>query len=139
MNTALVYLDASALVRLVQKERESVALWEWLSDRHECLSSALAAVEVRRAVRRAGAGDAVLGIAEAVLGRLTLVRVDEEVLALASRLPGRDLRTLDAIHVATALSLGDLPGAFVTYDRRLAAAAARHGLSVVHPGAEPLE
>ena len=139
MNAGLVYLDASALIRLVQRERESVALWEWLSDRHESVSSSLAAVEVRRAVRRAGAGEAVLGIAEAVLERLTLVRIDEEVLALASRLPGRDLRTLDAIHVATALSLGDLPGAFVTYDRRLATAAARHGLSVVHPGSERVE
>ncbi len=65
---------------------------------------------------------------------MTLIRVDEPVLGLASRLGPQVLRTLDAIHLATALSMGDDPEAFITYDDRLAAAAQGLKLRVLQPG-----
>jgi predicted nucleic acid-binding protein len=73
-----------------------------------------------------------------VLASIVLVRVDEPVLLRAAALRDPSLRALDAIHLATALSLGDDPEAFVTYDARLARAAARQGMVVVHPGSRQL-
>jgi predicted nucleic acid-binding protein len=110
-----------------------------LAGRPEAISSRLASVEVLRAVKRGAAPDETEQRARAVLDRPTLAAVDDTVLDLAGRLPGPDLRSLDAIHLATALSLGDLPEAFVTYDRRLAEAARAHGLTVVQPGSSALE
>ena len=72
--------------------------------------------------------------ADAVLNRITLVKLDEPVLRLASRVGPRVLRTIDAIHLATALSMGDDPEAFITYDDRLAAAARILRLRVLQPG-----
>ncbi len=138
MTGGLVYLDASAIVKLVRRERESAELAEWLTLRDEAVSSSLASVEVRRALRRAAAPADMLKEAEHQLQVVTLVAIASHVLDLAGRLPGGHLRSLDAIHVATALTLGDLPEALVTYDKRLADAARRHGLTVVHPGAEVL-
>ena len=85
MSGDLAYLDSSALVKLLHRERETGALYEWLDERRDHVSSALAMVEVYRAVRRAGLGDAVLAEVQAMLARVTLVRMDEEVLNLASR------------------------------------------------------
>lgn len=138
MTGGLVYLDASAIVKLVRRERESAELAEWLTLRDEAVSSALASVEVRRALRRAAAPADVLNEAEHQLELVTLVSLAPHVLALAGRLPGDHLRSLDAIHLATALTLGELPESLVTYDKRLADAARRHGLAVVHPGVDTL-
>jgi predicted nucleic acid-binding protein len=134
----LVYLDASAIVKLVGRERESAELAEWLSLRDEAVSSALSSMEVRRALRRAGASAEAFREAERQLQLVTLVEVQSPVLELAGRIPGAHLRSLDAIHLATALSIGALPDAFLTYDARLADAATRQGLAVVHPGADAL-
>jgi len=131
-----VYLDASAIVKLVVPERETDALLDALARWPDRVSSALARVEIHRALWRAGAARAVRARADAVLAALVLVRLDDQVLSRASSFRDPALRALDAIHLATALSLGDDPDAFVTYDARLAVAARRQRLNVEHPGAD---
>ena len=129
-----VYLDTSAIVKLVVPEAETEALLSALERWPDRLSSAVAAVELHRALRRAGASRAVRARADAVLSALVLVRVDDPVLQRAAALGDRFLRSLDALHLATALSLGDDPDGFITYDARLARAARRQRLAVSHPG-----
>jgi predicted nucleic acid-binding protein len=134
VNVLPVYLDSSALLKLVVLEHESEALEEALKRSPDWVSTAMAAVECRRALIRVRAPAGVARRADAVLNRTTLVKVDEPVLRLASRIGPHVLRTLDAIHLATAMSLGDDPEAFVTYDDRLAAAARLLKLRVLQPG-----
>ena len=132
------YLDASAIVKLVVVEPESDALVQALARWPDRVSSALARVEVHRALWRARASRAVHARADAVLTALVLVRPDESVLAQAAAFRDPQLRTLDAVHLATALTLGDDPDAFITYDARLARAAGRLRLPVQHPGVDRL-
>ena len=129
----MLYLDSSAIVKLVAPEPESGALVARLRSDPETVSSALAGVEVLRAVRRTGAAVEMLGRAEAVLDRIGLVAMDSGVLRRASMLEPTDLRTLDAIHLATALTLGPEIVGLVTYDARLAQAASRAGLAALAP------
>lgn len=136
MSVLPVYLDASAIVKLVVPERETDALLEALARWPDRVSSALARVEIHRALWRAGAARALRARADAVLAALVLVRLDDQVLSRASSFRDPALRALDAIHLATALSLGDDPDAFLTYDARLAVAARRQRLNVEHPGAD---
>ena len=109
---------------------------EALSDWPERISSALAGVEVLRAVRRAGAAERVRERAERVISGIGLVHVDETVLSGAARLEPPDLRTLDAIHLATALSAGEDLGVMICYDARLTQAAASLGVATMAPGTE---
>jgi predicted nucleic acid-binding protein len=132
----LLYLDSSALVKLILPEAESGALLESLKSWPACVTSELARVEVVRAARRAAADPAVEQRAEEVMAALHLLRVDTEILDRAARLEPRTLRSLDAVHLASALSLGDDLGAIAVYDAALAAAAAACGLKVVMPGEE---
>jgi uncharacterized protein len=128
-----LYLDASALVKLVAEERESLALRTFLSGHPVRISSALTRVEVTRAVGRSALGAVGRRRAQEALARVALVRLDDGILDAAGKLPPTGLRTLDALHLATAISIGpDLDG-FVTYDRRLADAATAAGLDVVTP------
>lgn len=131
-NQSLLYLDSSALVKLVVAEPETPALLRLLARWPHRISSALARVEVVRAVKRAGAGPAVRRRATRVLARVALVRIDQPVLAAAARAAPPELRTLDAIHLATARSLDGLAG-IVTYDGRLGRAASRARLKVWSP------
>lgn len=128
----VAYLDSSALVKLVVSEPESRALLSHLATRPARLSSSLARVEVVRAVR--GAGPAAVHRARAVLARIDLVQLDDALLDAAAELAGDALRSLDAIHVATALALGEDLAEIVTYDRRMADAAGALGLAVSAPG-----
>ncbi len=131
-----LYLDSSAIVKLIVAEDESSALIESVIGRR-LVSSRLATAEVPRAVRRiVGERLAPSRLLEGLddeLDRFALVPVDEIVLDIAGRFVDPFLRTLDAIHLASALSLDDLRG-FVTYDHRQAAAARRMGLAVEDPG-----
>jgi hypothetical protein len=129
----LVYLDSSALVKLVVTEPESTALMDLLRTRPDRVSSAIALTEVPRALRRAGFGTAERRRARALLARVALVDVDRRILAAAAVLDPPTLRTLDAIHLATALAVRDDLVALVTYDRRLRAAAERAQLDVLAP------
>ena len=129
----MVYLDSSAIVKLVVPEPESEALGRFLAGHEDRVASGLVRVEVLRALRRTRGGSrAALRRAEQVLEGIALVAVDEAILRDAAALgPGR-LRSLDAIHLATALSLDGLE-ALVTYDLRLRAAAVEAGLKVESP------
>jgi uncharacterized protein len=129
-----VYLDSSAILKLIVPETESAALLEALAEWPDPVSSRLAEVECLRALKRVSAPPRVRARAAQVFEAVTLVQLDEVVLRLAATVGPRELRTLDAIHLATALSLGDMPDAFVTYDERLAAAARPLRLAVLQPG-----
>jgi predicted nucleic acid-binding protein len=125
------YVDSSALVKLAVREPESAALRRYLARRRPLVSSALARTEVVRALLPVGP-DAVRRGRE-VMARVDLLRVSDRVLDAAGLLEPFALRSLDAIHLASAEQLGsDLRG-FVTYDERLAAAAADRGFRVVRP------
>jgi predicted nucleic acid-binding protein len=127
----ITYVDASAIVKLVVRERESAALRRYLRRHGAPVSSALARTEVMRAVLPFGA--AALRRAREVLGRFELVRVNDRVLATAGELEPPELRSLDAIHLATACMLGASLGRVVTYDSRMAAGAKALGLAVAAP------
>ena len=130
----MIYLDSSALMKLVRREEETEALHRWLLERREqpVVSSELGRVEVLRAARRAGGP--VMTEARAVVGDLDLIPLDRAVQDVACDIGGPMLRTLDALHLASALLLGDALTAFVAYDHRLADGAQAAGLTVVAPG-----
>ena len=128
----MIYLESSALVKLVVAEPESSALRAYLAGQAGRVSSQLTRVEVLRAVRRANRPQTTLRRAERALERIALTPVDEQILAQAASLDPPGLRSLDAIHLATALSLDGLD-ALVTYDRRLSDAATDAGLAVASP------
>lgn len=128
----VVYVDSSGLVKLVVREPESAQLEQYLQGSSRRVSSALARVEVVRAVR--GHGAEAVARARRMLRDVHLVQLDEDLLDGAAELEPLHLRSLDAIHLATARSLGDDLGRLVTYDQRLAAAARAIGLAVDAPG-----
>jgi predicted nucleic acid-binding protein len=116
-------------VKLALPEDESAALEAEVRAGH-LVSSEVVEIEVRRAVRRLGAGAA--NAADAPLAGVSLIPLDDRVRDLAARLDPASLRTLDAIHLATALLVGDLD-AVIAYDQRLIDAAREHGLTVLSP------
>lgn len=127
----MVYLDSSALVKLVITETESTALRRYLRAEPRRASCALARVEVIRAVRPHGA--AAVTRARRLLRRLDLVQIDDELLDTAAALDPGIVRSLDAIHLAAAELLGDELTALVTYDHRMTTAAVLIGLTVDTP------
>jgi predicted nucleic acid-binding protein len=134
----VIYLDSCSIVKLVVREDETDALLAWLQTRHEeqVVTSMLAEVEVPRALRRAAPG--FLGVVSSVLIKIDRFEVDAPVRATAGAYSQVNLRSLDAIHLATAENLiasDKEVSAFVTYDKRLASAAQEAGLPVVSPGA----
>ena len=126
-----VYLDSSAGVKLVLGEPQSPALRGWLAGKTEVLSSALFGTELLRAVRREA--PEAIARARAVISGTMLLTIDDEVLELAARLDPLMLRTLDAIHLASAIRLGTDLDALVTYDRRMIGAAQQLGLPAISP------
>ena len=128
----MVYLDASAIVKLVVPEPESAALRGELTRDAEWVSSALARVEVLRALRRTGATVDSVRFAEELLDRMALVAVDQPILNAAASAEPVGLQSLDALHLATVLSLVGVD-AFVGYDERLNAAVSAVGLPVLSP------
>ena len=131
-DSGVVYLDSSALVKLVAAEPETDALIAYLLSRPLQVTSRVATIEVGRAVARHGGIDAARAMA--VLDQVTLIELDAEVADRASGLAPPTMRALDAIHVATALGLRRELDALITYDARLAAGAEVHGLPVAAPG-----
>ncbi|MGH3303128.1 MAG: type II toxin-antitoxin system VapC family toxin [Streptosporangiaceae bacterium] len=128
---AATYLDSSAIVKLAVRESESVALRRYLRHRRPLVSSSLARTEVMRALLPGG--DNAVAAGRKVLTRLDLVRISTGVLDDAAVLLPANLRSLDAIHLATARRLGQDLGAIVTYDERMAGAAKYLGQRVVAP------
>jgi uncharacterized protein len=127
----LLYLDSSAIVKLVVSEPETRALRDVLRFWPERVSSVIARIEVERVARRLGGGT--VRRARTVLSRMALVELGDQVVRSASAIQPTELRTLDAIHLATALSLGEDLGVICAYDARLADAAAATGAEVVAP------
>ena len=126
------YLDTSAAVKLVQEERGSAALLTWMAERERMLaSSSLLHTELLRATRRSRPD--LLAQARALLDHVTLIDVGWEVCERAGLLDPDGMRSLDAIHLASALALAEDLEGLVTYDVRLQEAALAAGLAVVAP------
>jgi uncharacterized protein len=126
-----VYLDTSALVKLVVPEPESAALRAELSQWSRRVSSALVRAELIRASVRVGTG--ARRLAERMLATLDLIAVDDAILDAAGRLRPPELRTLDAIHLASAQVLGSALGGLVAYDTRLLESAKAARLPTIVP------
>jgi predicted nucleic acid-binding protein len=130
---SLVYLDSSAIVKLVIQEPETQVLLRNLSTRRDRVGSALLRVEVPRAARRARASNARLRRLDALLDHVALIAIDDAVLEAAAAVTPAALRALDAIHLATALTVQRDLEELVTYDARLARAATDLGIKIVTP------
>lgn len=127
------YVDTSALVKLVAREAETDELVDWMRDRRWVISD-LHRTELRRAARRVGRS--ATARAEQLLQHFDVLAVNAEIFDRAGDIGPTGLRSLDAIHLAAALALdSDLAG-IVTYDDRLASAAAAHRLRIEHPGSD---
>jgi len=127
----LTYLDSSAIVKLAVAEPESAALRRYLTRRQPLMSSALARTEVARALMPSG--HAAVARGEQVLRRIQLLRVNDRVLSEAGRMAPCQLRSFDAIHLASARQLGPSVRQIVTYDERMADAAQECGWPVSSP------
>ena len=129
----MIYLDSAAIVKLVHAEGESAALRAWLGERAETgwVSSVLTEIESFRALARY-APDAVSRL-PAVLDQIELIDLDPPIQILAQTVRPATVRSLDAIHLGTALHARGTLTSFVTYDKRLLDAAAAAGLPVDSP------
>ena len=129
----MIYLDTSALVKLIRREEESDALGDWLDERIDVpwITSTLTEVELARAIRTAAPEG--LPAVPSVLARLDRFEIDPVVRSTAAAYADSGLRTLDAIHLATAQTAAAVAPltAFVTYDSRLAEAAERLAITAV--------
>lgn len=126
-----VYLDTSAAAKLMVEESESARLAAFLDDLdagEDILSSALLETELRRFATRLDLDQSAV---TDLLGRVGLVEPDRSLFHEAGLLPGRHLRSLDALHLATAIRVDAT--ALVAYDHRLLAAARSLGLSALSP------
>ena len=128
------YFDSSALVKMFSSENHSVEFQNLFLTQSEAqsklFSSALSKVEISRSLRRQ---EKDVSLVDEFLKSLSLLRLSDSVISLAQIVaPG--LRSLDAIHLATALQLRPLDLTFVTYDKPLAKAAKEAGLPCISPG-----
>lgn len=127
------YIDTSALVKLVEVEEHSSALHRWVEEeRPELVSSDLLRTEFMRAVNRVGRIDPIH--VEDALSAVDTLPATTDLFDDAGEISGPELRTLDAVHLATALALGESCFGIITYDRRLADAAETVGIDVIAPG-----
>lgn len=125
------YLDSSAIVKLAVLEAESGALRRYLRRKHPLVTSGLARTEVARALLPFGADALARG--DDVLSRLDIVRVNDRILRSAGTILPVELRSFDAIHLATAAALVSDLARVCTYDDRMASAATGLGMTVVAP------
>lgn len=130
--TEVTYLDASALVKLVLDEKETAALSRFVSTADRFATSRVGIIETARAAARRDRFDQ--DRLDRVLIAIEVVEIDERIAKEAAAIGPPTLRTLDAIHLASAMELGSELKAIVTYDVRLAGAARALGLPVVSPG-----
>jgi predicted nucleic acid-binding protein len=129
----MIYLDTSALVKLVIEEAESAALEHWLVLQEQPITtSVLGRVELVRACRRANPDS--VPAAQLLLGDLPLVPLTSWIVETAENIGSPDLRSLDALHLASAFELDTALTGFVSYDKRLRDAAAHASLPVMTPG-----
>lgn len=124
------YIDTSAFLKLVVAEEESEAMRRWFADHGPRWSAQLLRTEALRAGARLGVD---LDVVEDVLDTISLVLPSAGTFARAGRVAPVELRSLDAIHLAVALELGDDLEGLVCYDQRLIDAASRTSVNVVSP------
>ena len=129
--TGVAYIDTSALAKLVIPEAESAGLVRHLAGMEFQVASSIAIVELGRSLGRRP--DISPSRAFELLDRLMLIEADRRILERAAGLAPAALRSLDAIHLATAIDVRDAIDAVITYDSRLAAAARVHGFTVIAP------
>jgi predicted nucleic acid-binding protein len=129
-------VDASAIVKLATSEVETQALRAHLAQHRHLVTSRLTTVEVARALRRRGPETeaSAMDPMREIFQHLDLVELDEDVAATAATVAPAILRSLDAIHLASALAIGEELTEIITYDSRLATAARNAGLEVQAPG-----
>jgi predicted nucleic acid-binding protein len=127
----VLYLDSSAIMKLVVPEPGSASLAEEIARDADVVSSEIALTEVVRAVGRAKGR---IGRAERIVSSIALVPIDRSILAEAAAMHPGSLRSLDAIHLVSALSLRPDVDAFIAYDARLLGAASKAGLIARSPG-----
>ena len=128
----MIYLDTSATVKLVTAEQESPALINWLNvhpDEH-LATSAIGHIELIRAATRVGAA---IAAARNIASTIDTLVLTDTIAAIAATIPPAELRTLDAIHLATAHAHRHSLAAFCVYERRLLEAAESQGLPTVSP------
>lgn len=128
--TSIAYIDASALVKLVLAEPESLEMARWYVESERVATSRIGIIETRRAVARRPHDPVHL---DRVLSGIEVISVTTRLGERAASIAPANVRTLDAIHLATALGIGTNLTSFVTYDDRMAAAARDLGLPVVSP------
>ena len=133
MSGRAAYVDTSAFVKLIVAEPESAALRTRLRRWPDRVSATLLRTETIRALRRSG-NDHLVGHARRMFAAINLVRLDEPLLDRAGDLGPAESRSLDAVHLAAALSIGPDLGIVITYDNRLRDAALTQGLDVDSPG-----
>lgn len=127
------YLDSSAILKYVFAEPERPAMVKALTS--QAISSELARLEVKRAVYRINPKD--IALANEELSRVNFVSISNQVLTVAESFTGSvTLATLDAIHVATAISLGNQIEGIITYDKQMVTNAGLMGIKVLSPGAK---
>ncbi|UEA81734.1 type II toxin-antitoxin system VapC family toxin [Tsukamurella paurometabola] len=134
----MIYMDTSALTKLIIAEQESDALTVWVAEQaeaHETLTTSdVGRIELMRTAARRD-DDEIFDHARYVANWINGASVTEEIVAGAEHIGPPSLRSLDAIHLASAVSIRELVSAFVSYDKRLLDAARAEGLPVVSPGA----
>jgi predicted nucleic acid-binding protein len=135
MSASAAYLDTSAFLKLLVAEPESAPLRARLRRWPVQVSSTLLRTEAVRALRRSGNGELV-GTARRLMTAITLIRLDEPLLDRAGELDPRGLRSLDAVHLSAALSVGSDLAVLLTYEARLRDAGVAQGLEVEAPGRE---
>jgi predicted nucleic acid-binding protein len=126
----IVYLDSSALVKLFVEEAESEPLRDALASAQNLASSLISKVEVSRAARAVGLP---ASAADETLATVSLIPIDDAVIEAAVVLDPETVRSLDAVHIASALSLGDQLGVLVTYDHRMRIAAEQRSIVTLGP------
>ena len=131
--TGLAYLDASAVVKLIVDEDETPALQADVIERTGLVASRLSLLEARRAIARRPAAPRIAS-PDDITRAVVMIEINTALLESAAAIQPYSLRSLDAIHLASALSAADPSIDIITYDDRLADAARAHGLTVVQPG-----
>ena len=134
MTEAAVYLDTSAIVKLVLAESGTAELIDYLGSRPTRVTSAISPVEVGRAVLRRFGGQ--VAIANSVFEDIVMMDLTTAITSRAASIEPAALRAMDAIHLVSAMELGGELAALITYDRRLADAARQANLPVASPGGD---
>lgn len=126
------YIDTSALAKLIVLESETPALLDWLKEnKTDLATSELTHTELMRTVRRFAPDRATAS--RKILGQVIALSATKSIFESAANIEPKSLKSLDAVHVTTALSLGDELEGVITYDQQMAGAVEGYGFPVIAP------